>query len=271
MFFMALPPMLFVISWECFFLSNEFYPSTTAMTKNCKIISLAIFSILILGRKFFMTQILGICFVAYGMFRLTQTPLSLTEFDDLSKDPIESCLIVSGLLSYGLSFVLLERQLKLADASFWITGIQYCMYFVPCFLIVSCYNDWLFHNEQGFLTASDIFTWFYIVFVAAQMIMELFVIKISDSIFMNMSYSIAFAFIMLFGQSLKISGYGAGFIIYGIMLYIFLEFSQSIIPVRRENAADLRIIDRIYPIGDCKEVHSFLPKNHSDHENICNQ
>lgn len=266
---MALPPILFIVSWECFHLSNELYPSTTTLAKNCKIISLAICLILILGRTFFMTQILGMCLVSFGMFKLSQVPLSYAELHEISKDPIEFCLILCGLVSYGLSFALLERQFKRAASNFWIVGIQYCIYFVPCFLLLSFYNDWLFYNEIGFLAASDIFTWFNIVFFAAQMMMEFFVIKISDSIFMNMSYSTAIALIMMFGQSIQITGLGSAFIFYGTMLYVFLEFSQTFsMQQRSENAAaDFRFVDRIHPVNDRKEILTFLPAKNDDETN----
>lgn len=268
MLFMALPPILFVVSWECFHLSNELYPSTTEMAKNCKIIALAICSILILGRTFFMTQILGMCLVSFGMFKLSQVPYSYVELQEIARDPIELSLIACGLIAYGISFAMLEREFKRAESMFWIVGIQYCMYFVPTFLLIGCFNDWYFHNEQSFLAASDIFTWFQIVIYCAQMIMEFFVIKISDSIFMNMSYSTAIALIMLFGQSLQVSGLGSGFIIYGAMLYVFLEFTQSIRVNGGNNTADFRFVDRIHPVGDRKEILTFLPtKNCDDVEN----
>lgn len=266
---MLVPPFLLVLSWEVYHISAMILPYETAIAKNYTIISTVFFSILILRKGFFMTQILSLFFIAVGSSLFPQNYefsefKILSAYDNESRQIIGYSLIVLSTVFYGLSYILLELRLKSPENSFWITGIQFNIFYVPFFLIVSLINDYIFYDDSEFFDAFDIFAWFYIIFISAQKIMELFVLKISDSIHMQMSSAIALSLIVFLEQNFTLSRYGTGLIVYGTMLYSVLEFfpEWGILKRYQENH---------YREANCKEVYASFLQNKPAYEPTSNQ
>lgn len=260
MLYMSVPPILLVLSWELSHVASMIAPYENAVAKNFIIISAAFFALLTLGKRFFMTQILSLFLIAVGAskfpqnFNMSEFRL-LTQYDEQTQLVIGYSMIALSVVFCGLSYVLLEKRLKSSESSFWITGIQYNLFYVPFFLLISLINDIIFYEQSEFFDAFDIFAWFYIIFISAQKIMELFVLKISDSICMQMSYITALSMIVFLEQNFELSRYGTGYIIYGIMLYMVLEFFPEWGVLQRYQSNE-------YRDANCREVYaSFLQKN----------
>jgi len=212
---MALPPFFLFLSNQLLLLSWRFLPSQSLSAANYLICGVSFFSALMLKRKFFLTQALAVFFVAKG---LDQIPSDRIVFDLQDTSEANSLYgqvaIVLAILCYGLSYVTLEKVLKSSEVSLWIRGIQLNLFAVPLSLALIFINDFNNEDSSGFFDNFNVIAWFFIIFKIAQQMMELFVIKVADSIYRSLSLSVAL-------------------VIIGIIKYPFnIEDSYEISPMR---------------------------------------
>lgn len=127
---------------------------------------------------------------------------------------------------------MLEKVLKSSEVSLWIRGIQLNLFAVPLSLMMSFANDWNSEYPRGFFDNFNIIAWFFIIFKIAQQMMELFVIKVADSIYRSLSLSAALVIIGImkypFGFEVNYEAspvkLGTGLVITGICLYTTMDF-----------------------------------------------
>lgn len=210
---------------------------------NYSIIGVAIFTVLLLKRKFFLSQAVAVYLISRGLdnFSVDNVMMTVAQVEPDSNETFyDHIAIVWSILFYGLSYVILEKVLKSSDVSLWIRGIQLNLFIVPLSLIVSYTNDWMTGNQLGFFENFNIIAWFFIIFKIAQQMMELFVIKVADSIYRCLALSTALVIIGImknpfdFEESFEVSPVklGTGLVIAGISLYIvmdhyFLKWGES--------------------------------------------
>lgn len=235
-FKMALPPIFLILSNELLLISQKVLPLQTQSAGNYTILGVAIFTVLILKKKFFLSQALAVYFVASGLDHFPSNFQSdMFNVQESTDDPVKNFFahfaIVWAVLCYGLSYVVLEKILKSSEVSLWIRGIQLNLFIVPFSLLMSFTNDWLNEDSRGFFENFNIVAWFFIIFKIAQQMMELFVIKIADSIyrFLALATSIVIIGILKNPFSLEDSyeqvpvKLGAGLVLAGICIYTIMD------------------------------------------------
>lgn len=231
---MALPPVFLILHNEFLQISSKILPLQSQSAVNYSIIGVAIFTFLMLKKRFFLSQATAIFFIARG---LDQFPLERvrTEESAIAEDSLITLYgqfaIVLAILCYGLSFVILEKVLKSSDVSLWIRGIQLNLFTVPLSLFVSFSNDWLSDNPRGFFDSFNIIAWFFIIFKIAQQMMELFVVKVADSLYRCIALSTALVIINVMKYPFTMNDIaennpvklGAGLVFAGVCLYTIMD------------------------------------------------
>lgn len=236
---MVLPPTLLILSTELLKIAYDFLPRETLESSVFNIMSVAVFSTLILRKKFLLTQALAIILITSGLVHfpsVTQPTVafSSTLFSNLlAKNDFNGyLLIVTAVACYGLSFVLLEQFLKSNAVSLWVRGIQLNLFNVPLSLLITSINYYNDELSRGFFENFTIIAWFFIIFVVACNMMELFVIKVSDSVFRMISLAVAtmiigimqYPYSMLDNHTNSPVKIGTGFIVAGVVLYCIMDF-----------------------------------------------
>lgn len=239
---MALPPTLLVLSTELLKIASNILPKEASEAKAFLIVGVCIFSFLILGKKFMLTQMLAIAFITFGLtnFENNSTLSLFTLSSFFTERSIYGYLsIIAAISCYGLCYSILEYNLKIGDSdvSLWIRGIQLNMFSVPISLIITMINHDV--NHRGYFDNFNIIALFFIIFVVACNMMELFVIKVADGMFRMISLALAtmligtmqfvFSIDAISNSSIKL---GCGLIISGTILY----FAIDLVNPKEENA-----------------------------------
>lgn len=224
-FKMSLPPILLILSSELLRISSDPLPVQSQSANNYLIIGVLIFAVLVLKKKFYLSQALAIYLVAKG---LDQFPAenNLWIDEQTATTPINTFFghftIMWAILCYGLSYVVLELILKSSEVSLWIRGIQMNLFTVPLYLIMSFTEDR--SSEIGFFENFNLIACFFIVFTIAQRMMELFVIKVVDSVYRCLALATALVIIGIirnpFTDALKL---GSGLVLAGACLYAVMD------------------------------------------------
>lgn len=231
-FKMALPPIFLILSNELLMISSNILPNQSQSASNYTIIGVAIFTVLLLKKKFFLTQALAVYFIANGLDRFPADNIIMNSMPDISDSTRRfhgNSTIVLAILCYGISYVTLEKILKSSeDVSLWIRGIQLNLFTVPLSLIMSFTNDWLNDDPRGFFDGFNIIAWFFIIFKGAQQMMELFVIRIADSVYrcIALSASLVIMGIMknpFIDYEFSPAKLGTGLVLTGICLYSIMD------------------------------------------------
>lgn len=235
-FKMALPPIFLILSTEFIGIANEMLPNEAKSANSFYIVGVAIFCLLLIKRKYMLTQILAILFISMGLTYFPhENQIMSTLLPNFFKDQelYAYISIIAAICCYGLSYALLESNLKASDVSLWIRGIQLNLFVVPMSLFI-CFGNYYINDMEtrgGFFDNFNIIAWFFIIFIVACNMMELFVIKVADSMFRMIALSLA---IMIIGimkypfsfDSSSPTKVGTGLILAGTALYTLMDVNS---------------------------------------------
>lgn len=276
-FKMALPPLFLILSSEFKAIAYEIMPSDERASSSFYIVGVAICSFIILRRKFLLTQVLAILFISMGLtyfpsdYQISATTKLSNLFGD---DELYAYIsIVLAIVCCGLSFSILEHNLKATDVSLWIRGIQLNIFVVPLAFTMSLTNYYLYEAPRGFFDNFNIIAYFFIIFLVACNMMELFVVRVADAMFRMISLSIA---TMIFGvmknpfaldskSPIKI---GTGLIIAGTILYVLIDFNNpNLNPLGDDASRSKSVQSYVIPIKHYQSVPtvSYKVKNNGNH------
>jgi UDP-galactose transporter len=231
-FKMALPPIFLILSNELLMISSEILPSQSISAENYTIIGVAIFTVLLMKKKFFLTQALAVYFIANGLDQFPVNDFSMNTTPDTADSTSQlrgNAVIVVAILCYGLSYVILEKILKSTEeVSLWVRGIQLNLFTVPLSLVISFTNGWLKDDPRGFFDDFNIVAWFFIIFKVAQGMMEIFVIKVADSVYRCIALSVAIVIMGIMRHpftdyEISPAKIGTGLVLAGIVLYAVMD------------------------------------------------
>lgn len=230
-FKMALPPILFLLASEFKAIAHEIMPSCESSTSSFYIVGVAVCSTILLRKKFLLTQALAILFISMGLSYFPGDQPSSEKLSNLfGHDVMYAYITIAlGIGCYGMAFAILEHNLKRSDVSLWVRGIQLNMFVVPIALSFSVGNYYLSESPRGFFENFNIISSFFVIFLVACLMMKLFVVKVADSIFCMIAYSLAAMIIGLMKsqfsleESLSPAKIGTGLILAGTFLYILID------------------------------------------------
>lgn len=235
-FKMALPPVFLILSTEFIGIANDILPNEAKSANSFYIVGVAIFCLLLIKRKLMLTQILAILFISMGLTYFPhENQIMSTLIPSILQDQEMYAYfsIIASICCYGLSYAILEKNLKASDVSLWIRGIQLNMFVVPLSLCICLGNHYINDTleTRGFFDNFNIIAWFFIIFIVACNMMELFVIKVADSLFRMIALSLA---IMIIGvmkypfsfDATSPTKVGTGLILAGTALYTLMDIGS---------------------------------------------
>jgi UDP-sugar transporter A1/2/3 len=275
-FKMALPPILLLLASEFKGIADEIMPTEDTSTSSFYIIGVAVCSVLILRRKFLLTQALAIMFISMGLTYFPGEHQAAAKLSNLfGNDELYAYISIALAIScFGLSFAILEHSLKASDASLWIRGIQLNLFVVPIALAFSLANYYFDESPRGFFDNFNIISSFYIIFLVACLMMKLFVVKVADAMFCMIASSIATMIIGVMKSPFSLDTdspvrIGTGLILAGSALYILMDvMNPNLSPLGEETCRSKDVQSYIIPMKLYQSVPtvSYKVKNSTANE-----
>lgn len=195
----GVPALLYVIQNNLLYLSaKNLDAATSQVTYQLKILTTAIFSIIMLKKKITLIQWVSLLILILGVV-MVQLSNAVEKGKPVGENRLLgfSAIIMACLLS-GLSGVYFEMILKGSDVSIWMRNVQLSLLSIPC-AIGTClvsesekiFEHGFFHNYTGFIV--------FLVFLnASGGLLVAVVVKYADNILKGFATSLAIVLACIF-------------------------------------------------------------------------
>lgn len=232
----CVPSFLYILQNNLLYVSASHLDAATyQVTYQLKILTTAVFAVIILRKKLFPTQWAALVALVVGVatVQLAQTDSSGTAASRQQHMPGEpdqnrllgfSAALGACFLS-GFAGIYFEKMLKGADISIWMRNIQLSLLSLPFGLITCFVNDGSKITSDGFFFGYDGFIWYLILLQAGGGLIVAVVVKYADNILKGFATSLAIiiscvASMYLFDFNLTMQfTFGAALVIASIFLY----------------------------------------------------
>lgn len=200
--------------------------ATYQITYQLKILTTAIFAVIILKRQLTKTQWLSLVLLIIGVAMVQLSDAKEASVNTAEQSRFKGFVAaISACVLSGLAGIYFEKILKGSDVSVWMRNVQLSMLSVP-FGLAACYIK---HSEgiatKGFFFGYDYFVWYLVCLNATGGLLVAVVVKYADNILKGFACSLAIIItcivsVLLFGFQLSIQFVGgASFVIGSIFLY----------------------------------------------------
>ncbi|XP_057660859.1 UDP-N-acetylglucosamine transporter isoform X2 [Diorhabda carinulata] len=234
----CVPSFVYLVQNNLLYLSASHLDAATyQVTYQLKILTTAMFSVLILKRQLHRTQWISLLTLITGIVLV-----QLAQSDDkkIITNGIEQNHFVGFMAAFaacclsGFAGVYFEKMLKGSDVTVWIRNVQLSFCSIP-FGLISCFlYDGGVIRENGFFFGYDKFVWYLVVLQATGGLIVAIVVKYADNILKGFATSLAIViscivsmYIFDFELSLQFA-LGAGFVIFSIFLYGYVPKKPDI-------------------------------------------
>lgn len=232
----CVPSLVYIVQNNLLYVSASHLDAATyQVTYQLKILTTAMFAVVILRKKLLTTQWGALVLLLVGVI-LVQLAQTVTGGADASasaasssgpeQKPLLGLLAALGacFLS-GFAGIYFEKILKGADISVWMRNVQLSLLSIP-FGTITCYvSDSAKLFEHGFFFGYDLFIWYLIFLQAGGGLIVAVVVKYADNILKGFATSLAIIiscvasiYIFNFNLTLKFT-FGAALVIASIFLY----------------------------------------------------
>ncbi|XP_052872913.1 UDP-N-acetylglucosamine transporter [Anopheles cruzii] len=244
---MCIPSLLYIVQNNLLYVSaSHLDAATNQVTYQLKILTTAVFAVLILRRRLQPSQWAALVFLVIGVacVQLAQTEVSEkgTAFREPSlpaNGPEQNRLlgftaVLGACFLSGLAGIYFEKMLKGADISIWMRNIQLSLLSLPIGLLTCVVNDGSQLYTHGFFHGYDAFVYYLILLQAVGGLIVAVVVKYADNILKGFATSLAIiiscvASIFLFEFHLTLQfTVGAVLVIGSIFLYGYDASGQKI-------------------------------------------
>jgi len=200
--------------------------ATYQITYQLKILTTAIFAVIMLKKQLIKSQWLSLLLLIIGvaMVQLSDAKEQNVNLENQSRFKGFVAALSACILS-GLAGIYFEKILKGSEISVWMRNVQLSLLSVPFGIAVVYFK----HGDQiainGFFFGYDLFVWYLVVLNATGGLLVAVVIKYADNILKGFACSLAIILtcalsVVLFGFELSLQFViGAAFVIGSIFLY----------------------------------------------------
>ncbi|XP_052900531.1 UDP-N-acetylglucosamine transporter [Anopheles moucheti] len=243
----CVPSMLYIIQNNLLYVSASHLDAATyQVTYQLKILTTAVFAVIILRRRLLPTQWAALVFLVVGVasVQLAQTSedggTAATRQQSMppGDGPTQNRLLgfsaaLGACFLSGLAGIYFEKMLKGADISIWMRNIQLSLLSLPFGLLTCAVNDGAQLAAYGFFYGYDGFVVYLVILQAVGGLIVAVVVKYADNILKGFATSLAIiiscvASIYLFDFSLSLQfTVGAALVIGSIFLYGYDPASKS--------------------------------------------
>lgn len=194
-----------------------------------KILTTAIFAVIILRKKLLVTQwgslLLLIAGVAMVQLTTDGQSSSKSNFDTSEQSQLLGfCAVIGACILSGFAGIFFEKILKGADISVWMRNVQMSLLSIPLG-IIACLKDSDKISQHGFFHGYDLYVIYLVLLNAGGGLLVAVVVKYADNILKGFATSLAIiitciASIFIFNFKLSIQfSIGALLVIGAIFLY----------------------------------------------------
>lgn len=251
----CVPGVLYTIQNNLLFVAlSNLDAGTYQVTYQLKILTTAIFCVIMLNKKLVVSQWFSLVILTAGV-----ALVQLAEAGDTGKGATESGMqsqvvglvaVLSACVSSGFAGVYLEKMLKHSAPSIWMRNIQLGLYGIGSGLVAVFVQDFAAVSEHGFFGGYSSLVWGVVALQALGGLVIAAVIKYADNIlkgFANATsivLSAAVSFALLADTRLTpLFFFGTGFVVAATMLYAIAP--QSLIPKSSHRDRDLLAVSRV--------------------------
>ncbi|CAH1392462.1 unnamed protein product [Nezara viridula] len=230
-FKMLVPALVYVVQNNLLYISASHLDAATyQVTYQLKILTTALFSVVILKRKLLSTQWAALLLLVVGVAMAQLSDSSETHKHSNTKSHSQNKLIgftsvfVACVLS-GFAAVFVEMILKSSNNSIWMTNVQLSLLSLPFGLMTCFISDWNEIEHLGWFYGYDFYVAYLILLQAAGGMIICLIIKYADNILKGFATSLAIvisglASVFLFNLKITILlTTGAILVISSIFLY----------------------------------------------------
>lgn len=250
----CVPSLVYIVQNNLLYVSASHLDAATyQVTYQLKILTTAMFAVVILRRKLLQTQwgalVLLVCGIV--LVQLAQTdggaaaaaaaaaaadagndglPTSASTISTLSSGPVQNRMLglwsaLGACFLSGFAGIYFEKILKGAEISVWMRNVQLSLLSIPFGLLTCFVNDASPIYNHGFFHGYDLFVWYLVLLQAGGGLIVAVVVKYADNILKGFATSLAIIisciasiYIFNFNLTLQFSA-GALLVIASIFLY----------------------------------------------------
>ncbi|KAH8238457.1 hypothetical protein KR032_007244, partial [Drosophila birchii] len=239
----CVPSLVYIVQNNLLYVSASHLDAATyQVTYQLKILTTAMFAVVILHRKLIKTQwgallllVMGIVLVQLAQ---TEAPSSSSTSGGAAAGattaaagaPEQNRMLglwaaLGACFLSGFAGIYFEKIIKGADISVWMRNLQLSLLSIPFGLLTCFVNDASRIYDKGFFQGYDLFVWYLVLLQACGGLIVAVVVKYADNILKGFATSLAIiiscvASIYIFNFNLTLQfSFGAGLVITSIFLY----------------------------------------------------
>lgn len=224
---MTVPSLVYVLQNNLLYLSaSNLDAATYQVTYQLKILTTAMFAVVILRKKLLGTQWLSLLILVCGVGFVQLAQGGETRVISVAQNRVLGfAAAIGACVLSGFAGIFFEMMLKTSDLSVWMRNIQLSLLSLPLSLVMSLMNDGKIISEKGFFFGYDSFVWFLILLQAGGGLIVAVVVKYADNILKGFATSLAIVLscivsIYMFGFMLTFQfSFGTILVIASVFLY----------------------------------------------------
>lgn len=229
----CVPSMVYIVQNNLLYVSASHLDAATyQVTYQLKILTTAMFAVVILRRKLFSTQWAALILLLVGIIfvQLAQTEEPDVAYAAAASRPVQNRLLglwaaIGACFLSGFAGIYFEKILKGAEISVWMRNVQLSLLSIPFGAITCFLNDGSHILKDGFFFGYDGFIWYLVLLQAGGGLIVAVVVKYADNILKGFATSLAIIiscvasiYLFEFNLTLQFSA-GAALVIASIFLY----------------------------------------------------
>ncbi|KRK06076.1 UDP-N-acetylglucosamine transporter isoform X1 [Drosophila yakuba] len=240
----CVPSLVYIVQNNLLYVSASHLDAATyQVTYQLKILTTAMFAVVILRRKLLNTQWGALLLLVMGivLVQLAQTEgpssgsaggaaAAAATAASAGGAPVQNRMLglwaaLGACFLSGFAGIYFEKILKGAEISVWMRNVQLSLLSIPFGLLTCFVNDGSRIFDQGFFKGYDLFVWYLVLLQAGGGLIVAVVVKYADNILKGFATSLAIiiscvASIYIFDFNLTLQfSFGAGLVIASIFLY----------------------------------------------------
>lgn len=224
----CVPSFIYLIQNNCLYVAAEHLDTATyQITYQLKILTTAIFAVIILKRSLIKTQWLSLLILIIGvaMVQLSDAKESNVATSAHQNKFFGFCVALFACVLSGLAGIYFEKILKGSDVSVWMRNIQLSLLAIPLGVLVCGTKHGQGIAEHGFFHGYDLFVAYLVALNATGGLLVAVVVKYADNILKGFACSLAIIItcivsVFAFGFQLSLQFCaGAALVIASVFLY----------------------------------------------------
>lgn len=192
-----------------------------------KILTTAMFAVLILGKKLKPVQWVALIMLTAGVAMVQLSATGGTSGNENQNRILGCAAAIAACCCSGFAGIYFEKILKGSDVSIWVRNVQLSFLSLPLGVLTALANDWDSITTKGFFYAYDSYIIYLVVLNAVGGLLVAMVVKYADNILKGFATSLAIVlstifsvFIFNFVISIEFV-VGTAFVMASIFLYSY--------------------------------------------------